>query len=297
LKQWKARLPLGALLLAAIAGLTIFDASRDVPILGPTIAGVLGFVAFLEAIRLSSSVVRGPARAVAIVVAALAALVVVAAPSSFGVDPTAFAFAASASIAPLGLAALVFARRGGTVVQDDVVGPAVAALAASLTIAPLLSLGAIARLPSPEGVAAVGAARVGPWILLATVVVAKLNDIGGYLFGSLIGGRKLCPGVSPGKTWAGAIGGFSLALIGAAALASLLPALRGLFPLDRVLLFAAAISIAAQLGDLCESLVKRGFAAKDSGALLPAFGGAFDLVDSFILAGPVGYTLLRAGCS
>jgi phosphatidate cytidylyltransferase len=52
------------------------------------------------------------------------------------------------------------------------------------------------------------------------------------------------------------------------------------------------VSIATQIGDLCESLIKRSAGVKDSSVLIPAFGGIFDLIDSFILAAPAGYTLL-----
>jgi undecaprenyl diphosphate synthase len=120
------------------------------------------------------------------------------------------------------------------------------------------------------------------------VITAKSCDIGAYLTGSLLGKRKLIPRVSPGKTVAGAVGGLTLST--AVGIAVMILSGRG------DLLFGACFGIllglAAMFGDLAESVAKRCAGVKDSGSLLPAQGGILDLIDSLILAAPVGYVLL-----
>ncbi len=118
----------------------------------------------------------------------------------------------------------------------------------------------------------------GDMALIWLLVVIWTTDSGAFIAGRLIGGPKLAPTVSPGKTWAGAIGG-----VVAGVAASLIMAGRVL-PLDMVDagILAAAMSIVAQLGDLGESWVKRRFKAKDSGALIPGHGGVLDRIDSLV---------------
>jgi phosphatidate cytidylyltransferase len=66
----------------------------------------------------------------------------------------------------------------------------------------------------------------------------------------------------------------------------------GVLTIPQAVAFGVVVSVMSQAGDLCESLIKRSAGVKDSGAVIPAFGGILDLVDSFILAAPAGYTLL-----
>lgn len=119
------------------------------------------------------------------------------------------------------------------------------------------------------------------------VFTAKSCDIGAYFAGSFFGKRKLIPRVSPGKTVAGAVGGLLLSTAVGIAAMSLV---------DRGVLFGAifgfAVGLAAMLGDLAESVVKRCVGVKDSSNLLPGSGGILDLIDSLVLAAPVGYVLL-----
>jgi phosphatidate cytidylyltransferase len=106
-----------------------------------------------------------------------------------------------------------------------------------------------------------------------------------YYTGKNFGRRKLAPVVSPNKTWEGTIGGFAGAtLIGAAAGAWwVMPELGPV----RGALAAALASSAGQIGDLVESLWKRGAGVKDSGVFLPGHGGFYDRIDSLLFAGPV----------
>jgi len=123
--------------------------------------------------------------------------------------------------------------------------------------------------------------------LVFVLLIVWVTDIGGYVAGRGIGGPKLWPRVSPKKTWAGALGGFLASLIVAAGFAvfgsnKADPALT--FKMGPVLLLAAVLSIASQLGDLFESAVKRRFGVKDSSHIIPGHGGLMDRLDGFVAA-------------
>lgn len=125
------------------------------------------------------------------------------------------------------------------------------------------------------------APRDGLLGLVFLFVVVWGTDIGAYAVGRLIGGRKLWPAVSPGKTWSGAIGGL---LVGVAAGMAFV-AWSG-FATGRAILFVSlALALAAEAGDLFESWVKRRSGAKDSGRLIPGHGGLMDRVDGLVFAG------------
>jgi phosphatidate cytidylyltransferase len=115
--------------------------------------------------------------------------------------------------------------------------------------------------------------------LILVLLVVWGTDIGGYFAGRSIGGPKLWPRVSPKKTWAGAIGGFVASLLVAAGFAAL-----GYGKPLPLLVLAAALSIAAQFGDLFESAVKRHFGVKDSSHIIPGHGGLMDRLDGFVAA-------------
>ena len=125
-------------------------------------------------------------------------------------------------------------------------------------------------------------------MFLATV---KCTDIGAYFTGSLIGKHKMIPWLSPGKSWEGLIGGLAAAA-GAAALAAWLLGIVAIPPFEAITpwqaaLFGVAVGLAGQFADLCESLLKRSVKQKDSGAVVPEFGGVLDIIDSPLLAAPV----------
>jgi phosphatidate cytidylyltransferase len=115
--------------------------------------------------------------------------------------------------------------------------------------------------------------------LMLVLLVVWATDIGGYFAGRLIGGPKLWPQVSPKKTWAGAVGGFVASLAVAAGFVAC--NLGKMIPL---LLLATGLSVAAQLGDLFESAVKRKFGVKDSSHIIPGHGGLMDRLDGFVAA-------------
>jgi phosphatidate cytidylyltransferase len=140
------------------------------------------------------------------------------------------------------------------------------------------------------------AVRVPPGgvLLIFPLVVTWASDIGAYFVGRAIGGRKLIPAVSPGKTVAGAVGGLLASMLVAWAYAQsvLVPVAHLGFTPWGALLFGALISAAAQTGDLFESLIKREGGVKDSSRIIPGHGGVLDRFDSLIFVLPVAYLLL-----
>jgi phosphatidate cytidylyltransferase len=131
----------------------------------------------------------------------------------------------------------------------------------------------------------------GPDLLLLALVCVTFSDTGAYYVGSALGRRRVAPAISPKKSWEGVAGGLAASLIGAA--------LAHFWFFQRLSLTHAAIlgvllCAAGIVGDLTESLFKRGGGAKDSSALLPGHGGVFDRVDSLMIAAPVLYYYWRA---
>ena len=104
------------------------------------------------------------------------------------------------------------------------------------------------------------------------------TDIGGYFVGRSVGGAKLAPSISPGKTWAGLVGGMAFAAV-ASALAGLIFGLGDTWSLA---LFGAIFGAVGQAGDLLESHAKRQAGVKDSGRLIPGHGGILDRVDGLM---------------
>lgn len=121
--------------------------------------------------------------------------------------------------------------------------------------------------------------------LVFLIAVAKTGDSAAFFAGRAFGRHKLIPEISPNKTWEGAIA----SVLGSAA-AGWVVAITA-FPVAPSLALwlpaALLVNVGAQFGDLGESLLKRGCQVKDSSSLLPVMGGAFDLVDSFLIAAPV----------
>jgi phosphatidate cytidylyltransferase len=111
-------------------------------------------------------------------------------------------------------------------------------------------------------------------------IVVWGTDIAAYFAGRALGGAKLMPQVSPGKTWSGAAGGTAAGVIGGVAVAHY----AGAPNLAAIGLVALVLSIGSQVGDLLESAVKRRFNAKDASTLLPGHGGLMDRLDGFLVA-------------
>ncbi len=134
----------------------------------------------------------------------------------------------------------------------------------------------------------------GAALLFVPLLLTWSNDTFAYFVGRAFGARKLIPSVSPGKTVEGAVGG----LLGTVAVA--LPYAHWLagFPTYRLssleaVVLGVLIAVAAQVGDLAESLLKRDAGVKDSGVLFPGHGGALDRIDSLLFTLPVAYLYFR----
>ncbi len=119
------------------------------------------------------------------------------------------------------------------------------------------------------------------WVLLLVLGVWSF-DTGAYLVGRQIGRHKFLTHISPSKSIEGVVGG----LIATTAVTALMLAGLGQAPLGGLVL-GPLIGLAAQAGDLAESMLKRAAGAKDSGTLIPGHGGILDRIDSFLFAGPV----------
>ncbi len=136
----------------------------------------------------------------------------------------------------------------------------------------------------------------GGLLLLLPVFVTWASDIGAYAAGRTMGKHKLIPSVSPGKTVEGAVGGLLASMLVAAVYTRyvLHPAAHLTFriPPAGVFAFGAIVSVAAQVGDLAESLLKREAGVKDSSHIIPGHGGILDRFDSLLFVLPVSYVLL-----
>lgn len=129
----------------------------------------------------------------------------------------------------------------------------------------------------------------GMLIILLIFAAVWGADTMAYFAGKTIGGPKLAPSISPGKTWAGFFGG----VVGACLLASAV-LFWFKFPITIAsLVFIIALALLAQIGDLFESVLKRHFGMKDSGRIIPGHGGVLDRIDGLIFA-CVGALLLGA---
>jgi phosphatidate cytidylyltransferase len=140
-------------------------------------------------------------------------------------------------------------------------------------------------------VGAIGLGSGAAWAVTLVLVVWGY-DTGAYLTGRLIGRRRMLDHISPSKTVEGLAGGLVLATI-AAGIGAILVGLEPWHPL----IIGPIVGVAAQAGDLAESMLKRAAGRKESGFLVPGHGGILDRIDSFLFAAPVlaGYALLVAG--
>jgi len=166
----------------------------------------------------------------------------------------------------------------------------------------------LARTPPGEALAGVGGLAFGvpyfavpvaalvrlqqhdPWVLFLLLAIVWLGDSAAFYAGTRFGRHRLAPVVSPKKSWEGAIAGFATSIASAAVWSQ--------WRLERIDLalvgIAAVVAVASQLGDLVESLLKRGAGVKDSGELLPGHGGLWDRMDAMLFAAPVMLVLLWA---
>jgi phosphatidate cytidylyltransferase len=145
------------------------------------------------------------------------------------------------------------------------------------------------------GIDAAGIAISAGAILLALpLILTWATDIGAFFVGRAVGGRKLMPSISPAKTISGAVGGV-LASVAVAWLYvgyALRPGAQLALTSSGIIVFGVVVSVAAQVGDLFESLLKREAGVKDSSKLLPGHGGVLDRLDSLFFVLPIAHLLL-----
>jgi phosphatidate cytidylyltransferase len=130
----------------------------------------------------------------------------------------------------------------------------------------------------------------GPIFFLYIISICFSTDIGGYVFGKLIGGKKLSK-ISPNKTISGTIGSFIFSIVPLIIFLNL-GYLNLKFDSNNILI-CLLVSLISQLGDLFISFFKRKAKIKDTGKLLPGHGGVLDRVDGIIFAIPFTYFLLK----
>ena len=123
--------------------------------------------------------------------------------------------------------------------------------------------------------------------VLLILLCVKFTDIGAYFGGRAIGRRKLIPWLSPGKTWEG----LACGMCTAGAIGALCSPMIQELTWPHGILFGVVIGGIGQLGDLLESLMKRDAEVKDSGNMIPGFGGVLDVIDSPLLAAPFAYLM------
>ncbi|MGA2264905.1 MAG: phosphatidate cytidylyltransferase [Phycisphaerae bacterium] len=150
---------------------------------------------------------------------------------------------------------------------------------------------AMAVLYLGAGAAAILSIRMtwGVPALVLFLAAVKFTDMGAYFTGHAIGRHKLIVWLSPGKSWEGLAGGLAAAVLASVVLAWVLrlPCTAG-----GAAVFGVVMGVAGQFADLCESLLKRSAQVKDSGAVVPAFGGVLDILDSLLLAAPLAWVLM-----
>ena len=128
-------------------------------------------------------------------------------------------------------------------------------------------------------------------LAIFTVLIAVFaDDTAAYLVGRAIGRHRMAPAISPGKSWEGFVGGTTAAIL--VAFFALYE--EAFLTISEALALGAAIAVAATIGDLFESAVKRDTGVKDSGSLLGGHGGVLDRIDSLLFAGPAAYFTILA---
>ena len=145
----------------------------------------------------------------------------------------------------------------------------------------------------------VGESGWGLYLMVGVIVITKFSDAGAYFAGRFFGRTKLCPAVSPGKTFEGLVGGAVVATFVSWLYFSVFAPIA--FGSDAVEIgwlgitaLGVLLTLAGLFGDLLQSIFKREVHAKDSGKLLPGLGGLWDVTDSLLPAGAVAYLIVVA---
>jgi len=142
----------------------------------------------------------------------------------------------------------------------------------------------------PDTVMRMSAPHLSSKLLTMFFALVMLTDTGAYYVGRSLGRHKLAPRISPGKTIEGAVGGFLVAMV-TGVLCKII--FFHEIPITHAIALGAAIGFVGQIGDLAESMLKRGAGVKDSGNLLPGHGGMLDRIDSILFCAPLLYYYAR----
>jgi phosphatidate cytidylyltransferase len=284
------RMILGVVLVAALAGLAVWDHRTSPPgvwVTLPTML-VLSLVATHELFTLLAARGLNPSRLpVYVVNAALVAVnwLPLAAPHSL-LLPHAEVSIVAAGVLALFLAEMRRYERPGVVMERLALG--------------MLAIGYIGLLFSfLAKLRLVDGGSAGIPALLSLILIVKFGDIGAYTVGRLIGRHKMAPVLSPGKTWEGAAGAVVAACLGGwltgAWLVPTLVTTTQTLPIWHWLLYGVIVGVFGMAGDLAESLIKRDVGRKDSSTWMPGFGGILDVLDSILFAAPVAYGCWLSG--
>jgi phosphatidate cytidylyltransferase len=133
----------------------------------------------------------------------------------------------------------------------------------------------------------------GRYFVMLLVVATKFTDIGAYLIGSTLGRHKMTPRISPKKTWEGTIGGIAFAVGGVYLCRWVMPDEMAALTNAHAVIIGLLLGVAAVIGDLAESLIKREAGVKDSSTILPGHGGCLDMIDSLLFTAPLLYVYMR----
>jgi phosphatidate cytidylyltransferase len=290
----KLRLVYGALMIAAVVGVVIYDGRwRPIYPLFWLLISVIVCVTAFELSRLLQYTPLGTkpwfsqAGCLAIVSSVWPAHLFADRLGQFGIDPLDMTFCA---FAVMGVIAFLLAA-----VEFDGTGSALLGLAGHILV--FFYVGILGSFVVQLRWAGTDAAD-GAMAFFLAVFVAKGCDSGAYFVGRRFGRHKMAPAISPTKTWEGALGGLFAAL----ALAFLLSGLSKWYQMDwpargavGTAAFGLVVGLVAQVGDLMESLIKRECKRKDASEHIPGFGGLLDIIDSVLFVGPVAYWFF-VGC-
>lgn len=266
--------------LTAIVGLPIllYTIWSQTPYFFAALTAIAALLALNEFYGLASRVGGKPQ----VVIGCVAALAVLA---SFVLDKPSVGIAALVALSIISLAAALARsdelRNSFATVSNTMFGVVYVALLPACLIGVRMLPDAAGRLTAPH---------LASKLLTMFFGCVMLTDTGAYYVGRSLGRHKLSPRISPGKTVEGAIGGFVTAVLtGLVCKVTFFTEI----PITHALGLGAAIGLVGQIGDLAESMLKRGAGVKDSGNLLPGHGGMLDRIDSILFCAPLLYYYAR----
>lgn len=159
----------------------------------------------------------------------------------------------------------------------------------------LLNFFTLLALEWEEGGVLAASNPTGTRLVLYAITVTKFSDIGAYFTGRSIGKHKIIPRISPGKTWEGLVGGVLASLAASLVFLHVCNYKLGVISFSVVdgVVLGILLALVGVVGDMFESLLKRGSGLKDSSSSIPGMGGILDVLDSLLFAVPIFYVYLR----